>query len=157
MQALSNMQRNSLYKTNLKYFIIFLLLVIYESLSSIYLYLTPLYGVAFYFILKNIHKKDYFFPNFLAFLYISIFEVDKGFIPFSFIIFFIIYYFFILDKVEHFFTKNSYKVFFHISNAYIGYYLINLTLDYLFNYRIPSLDFKYLLYIVTDTLIAIML
>ncbi len=157
MQTFSNMQRNSLHKTNLTYFIIFLLLVVYESISSIYLYLTPLFGVAFYFLLINIYKKDHFFPNFLTILYIFIFEVDKGFIPFSFIIFFIIYYFFILDKIEHFFSKKSYKIFFHIFNIYIGYYIINLILSYLFNCEIPSFDFKYLLYIVTDTLIVIIL
>ena len=157
MQIFSGMQRDSIYKKNLKYFIIFILLIIYESISSIYLFFTPLFGVSFYFILTNINKKDYIFPVILAFIYIFIFEIDKGFIPFSFIIFFIIYYFFIFHKINNFFSEKNYRIFFHIINAYIGYYFVNLILDYLFNFAVPSLNFIYLLYIVSDILIAVLI
>jgi len=148
------MQRNSLYKTNLKYLLIFLLLVIYESLSSIYLYLSPLYGVAFYYIIRHMYEKNYLFRVVLAFIYVIIYEIDKGFIPLSFLLFFGIYYFFIIDKIERFFNDKNYRIFFHILNAYIGYYLINLMLSYIFNYTLPSIDCKYLFYIFTDFIVA---
>jgi len=151
------MQRNSLYKTNLKYLFIFLLLIVYESLTSIYIYFTPLYGVAFYFIIKHIHSKEYLFRVILAFLYIFVVEIDKGFIPLSFLLFFAIYYFFIIDKIERFFNEKNYKIFFHILNAYIGYYLLNLILAYLFDFELPSFDIKYFLYIITDFLIVAVL
>ena len=151
------MQRNSIYKTNLKYFFIFLLLIVYESLTSIYLYFSPLYGVAFYFIVKHIYSKEYLFRVVLAFLYIFVVEIDKGFIPLSFLLFFAIYYFFIIDKIERFFNEKNYKIFFHILNAYIGYYLVNLILAYLFDFELPSFDIKYFLYIVTDFLIVAVL
>ncbi len=151
------MQRDSFYKTNLKYFFIFLLLVVYGSLSSIYPYFSPLYGVAFYFILKHIYSQKYLFRVILAFLYIFIIEIDKGFIPLSFLLFFAIYYFFIVDKIERFFNEENYKIFFHILNTYIGYYLTNIVIGYLFNFELPSFDIKYFLYIITDFTIATVL
>ncbi len=151
------MQRNSFYKTNIKYLLFFLFCVFYESLSSIYIYLAPLFGVAFYYLLTNIKNKEKYFQIFLVFLYILIFEVDKGFIPLSFIIFFLLYYFFLFERIEHFFNKKISKIFFHIINAYIGYYLTNLILDYIFGYSIPNINFLYLFYIIVDTLIAVVL
>ena len=148
------MQRNSFYQTYLKYILIFLLLVVYESLTSIYLYLSPLYGVAFYFIIKHIYDKEYLFRISLAFLYIFVIEIDKGFIPLSFLLFFAIYYYFIMDKIERFFSEKTYKIFFHILNAYIGYYLLNLTLGYLFGFELPSFEMRYFLYIVIDFLVT---
>ncbi len=151
------MQRNSFYKTNIKYLLFFLFCVIYESLSSIYIYLTPLFGVAFYYLLINIKDQKKYFQIFLVFLYILIFEVDKGFIPLSFIVFFLFYYFFLFERIEHFLNKKISKIFFHTINIYIGYYLINLFLDYLFGYNIPNINFLYLLYIIVDTLISVVL
>ncbi len=142
---------------NLKYLFIFSLLVVYESLTSIYLYFSPLYGVAFYFIIRHIYDKEYIFRLLLAFLYIFIIEIDKGFIPLSFLLFFAIYYYFIMDKIERFFNEKHYKIFFHILNAYIGYYLVNLILAYLFDFQLPSFDIKYFLYIITDFLIVAVL
>ncbi len=149
------MQRNSFYKTNIKYISIFLLLVIYESLTSIYLFLTPLFGVVFYYMLKHIYDEKYLFRVVLAFLYILIFEIDKGFIPLSFILFFAIYYYFVQYKIEKFFTNEIYTKFFHIFNAYIGYYMLNLILAYLFNYELPIINIKYILYIFVDFLISV--
>ncbi len=151
------MQRDSIYKSNIRYIVVFVLLVIYESISSIYPYLTPLFGVAFYYILSNINKRDNLFIVFLSFLYLLIFEVDKGFIPFSFMIFFIFYYFFIYDRVEHFFVEKNYKIFFHVFIGYVGYYIVNVVLKYLFNQDISVFDYKYFLYIVTDFLILVVL
>ncbi len=149
-------EQNIKYK-NFKYFFIFLLLIIYESLTSIYLYFSPLFGVAFYFIIKHIYDKEYIFRLLLAFLYIFVIEIDKGFIPLSFLLFFTIYYYFIMDKIKRFFNEKNYKIFFHILNAYIGYYLVNLILAYLFDFELPSFDIKYFFYIVTDFLIAVVL
>lgn len=139
---------------NLKYLFIFSLLVVYESLTSIYLYFSPLYGVAFYFIIRHIYDKEYIFRLLLAFLYIFIIEIDKGFIPLSFLLFFAIYYYFIMDKIERFFNEKYYKIFFHILNAYIGYYLLNLTLSYLFGFELPSFEMRYFFYIIIDFLVA---
>ena len=149
------MQRNSLYKTDLKYLLIFLLLIVYESMTSIYLYLSPLYGVAFVYVAKYMQDKRYIFRVFLAFLYIFVFEIDKDFIPLSFLLFFSIYYLFVMHKIERFFSNKNYIVFFHILNAYIGYYFINLILSYLFGCDLPSIDYKYILYIVIDFLITV--
>jgi len=157
MQTFSSMQRNSFYKTNIKYLLFFVFCIFYESLSSIYIYLTPLFGVMFYYLLTNIKNQEKYFQIFLVFLYILIFEVDKGFIPFSFLLFFLFYYFFIFERIEHFFNKKISKIFFHIINAYIGYYLTNFFLDYLFGYAILNINFFYLLYIFVDTLIAVVL
>ena len=142
---------------NLKYLFIFSLLIIYESLTSIYLYFSPLYGIAFYFIIKHIYDKKYIFRLLLAFLYIFVIEIDKGFIPLSFLLFFTIYYFFIMDKIERFFNEKNYKIFFHILNAYIGYYLLNLILCYLFDLELPSFEMRYFLYIIFDFLVAVVI
>jgi hypothetical protein len=73
------------------------------------------------------------------------------------LLFFGAYYLFFIDKIERFFSNKNYRIFFHILNAYTGYYLTNLILSYLFNYDLPSIDYKYLLYIVTDFLITVVI
>ncbi len=155
MQIIPDMQRDSIYKTDIKYLFIFVLLVIYESISSIYLFLSPLFGVAFYLILFSIRHRKEPFLIFLSFLYILIYEIDKGFIPFSFLIFFLVYYKFIFEKIEHLFVSRNYRIFFHVLNGYIGYYLLNVVLDYLFNYPIISIDYRYIFYIFVDFLILV--
>ncbi len=151
------MQRDSIYQANIKYLLIFICAVIYESISSIYPYLTPLFGVAFYLVLLNMHDKEKIFPLFLSFLYIFIFEIDKGFVQLSFFIFFFLYYIFLYAKIEHLFVEKNYKIFFHILIGYIGYYLVNSAIDYLFGYSIPTLNYEYIFYIITDTLIVMVL
>jgi len=155
MQTISDMQRDSIYKNYIKYLIIFFILVVYESITSIYPYLSPLFGVAFFYILDNLYNKDRFFAVILSFVYILIFEVDKGFIPLSSMIFFLIYYFFIYDAIEHIFSEKNVKKFFHVFTIYIGYYILNVILEYLFNYHISGFSLKYFLYIVTDFLILV--
>ncbi len=151
------MQRNSIYQTNIRYLFIFVCAVVYESISSIYPCLTPLFGVVFYLILLNMHDEKKVFPLILSFLYIFIFEIDKNFIPFSFLIFFFLYYVFLYEKIERFFVEKNYKIFFHILFAYMGYYLVNIAIDYLFDYNIPNLNYEYVFYIITDTLIVMVL
>ena len=157
MQTISNMQRDSFYKTYLKYLLLFIGLVFYESITSIYLYLSPLFGVVFFYLLQNIYKKESIPKVVLGFIYIFIYEIDKGFIPLSFFIFFGFYYHFIYDKIEYFFNEKIYKIAVHITGGYIGYYVINVMISYLYNYDIPAINFEYLIYIITDILVLVAL
>ncbi len=157
MQTISNMQRDSFYKTYLKYLLLFIGLVVYESITSIYLYLSPLFGVVFFYLLQNIDKKESLYKIVFIFLYIFIFEIDKGFVPLSFFIFFIFYYIFVYEKIEHFFNEKIYKIAVHITGGYLGYYVVNVIISYLYNFNIPTINLKYFIYIITDILISVVL
>lgn len=148
------MRRSISYKENINRSILFIILVAYESLTSIYTYMTPLFGVVFCYLVFNIQNEEKRFPVALAFMYMVFFEADKGFYLFSIFLFFLIYYFFVANKLEKIISDKKYILFLLVAGSYIGYYLFNFFIAYLLNQEAPFFGIEYILYIVVDFLIA---
>ena len=151
------MRRDSTYQKNLNRVILFVFLIAYESLTSIYTYLTPFFGVVFCYLVFNLQKEQMRFSVILAFLYMVFFEVDKGFYPFSFFLFFSIYYKLIIDRIEKILINDNSTVAFFVVSSYLGYYLFNFFIAYLLNHEAPSFGIEYFVYIVVDIMIAIII
>ena len=80
MQTFSYLQRSRYDEKNfLNYLFIFLLLFVYEPLTTIYLFLPPLFGL----ILWQIFSKSDFEAKFFELLYVYIYEVDHSMERFS--------------------------------------------------------------------------
>jgi hypothetical protein len=103
MQTLSSMRRNSTYHRVIVPFGLFVLAIIYASISSMSLYLTPLLGVGFYYIIKHIHDKNRYFDFFLIALYSLYIEIDRGLVLFSFILFTILFYILVFRTFKNLF------------------------------------------------------
>jgi len=151
------MQRSISNKKSIKnYFIYTILFVVYESLSSIYLFLPPLFGVLFILLISAIDKSDTIAVIFIAFCLV-VFESEKGYILFSSIIYLLIVYRFILPKINQNFNCYSCIKISYIILAYIGFYLFNSLFANIFLLPIPSINYYIVYYIVIEFFIVSLL
>ena len=134
-------------------FIYIVLFVLYESLSSIYLFLPPLFGVLFVLLINALNKNDnigFFFVSFC----LLIFEVDKGYSIFSSIVYLLFVYKFVLPKLTQNFSCYSCIKISYVLLAYIGFYFFNLLLANIFLLPNPELNYYIIYYIVIEFLIV---
>ncbi len=157
MQAFSYLRRSRFNLQPLLILLLFAAAIIYETVGSVYLFLTPLLGVGFFFWRRHYEEKRYYFPIALFFLYTLYFEIDRDLILFSFILTSIFYHYWLAGWIEH--TINSILVIdlINVVWAYGGYYLFNLFLAFIFNLPLPAFDQHYLLYAITDFVIVVLL
>lgn len=151
------MQRSITNKKNIKnLFFYILFFIIYESLSSIYLFLPPLFGVLFVLLIKALDNDDAISVLLIAFCLV-IFEADKGYILFSSVIFLLLSYKFILPRLVHNVNCQACMKFLYILVAYLGFYLFNLLFAYIFFIPIPNFTYYILYYIVMEFFIVSLL
>ncbi len=156
MQTFSNLRRS---RFNYRYPLILLLFIAaltYESLGTIYPYLTPLLGVGFYYWIKNRDNKESYPPIFLFFCYTIYFELDRDIMLFSFILLIMLYHYFIQKPLEESIECDvCLKIIFTLY-AYLGYYMLNQFLGFIFNLPSFEINLTYLIYIISDLLITIL-
>ncbi len=157
MQTFSNMRRNSIDFRALIPLALFFLAIIYQSLSSMYIYLSPLFGFCFYYMIVNFHKPDKLFQKVLIVIYILYFEIDKGFFIGSFILFFIISYGTFLIPLKNSIECKKCLIVLYVSFAYLGYFAFNLFLSFMFSLELPSISLLYLVYIISDIALVLLL
>jgi hypothetical protein len=129
------------------------LFVLYESLSSIYLFLPPLLGVLFFLFIQAFRKEDLLSIVLIVFS-ILVYESEKGYLLFSAIIYFAIILKYVLPKIEQ---NLNCKVCTKISIvilAYVGFYLFTSILSTIFLLPMPSINYYILYYIVIEFLIV---
>ncbi len=148
------MQRSIPHKKSLTdSFVYIILFIVYESLSSIYLFLPPLFGVLFVLLVNALNKNDN-----VTFLFVSfcllIFEVDKGYAIFSSIVYLLFVYKFILPRIIQNFSCYSCIKISYVVLAYIGFYLFNLLLANIFLLPIPDISYYIVYYIVIEFFIV---
>jgi len=137
---------------------IFLLigLILYESITSIYVYITPLAGYIFLYIVENIKKKEKRWIIVALFIYLTYFELDRDFFVFSSLILFLIYYRFIHSELKATIAcKNCLKIAI-IFIYYFGFYIINLLFALIFNYQLPKLDIAYIVFLISDIVVVLL-
>ncbi len=151
------MQRSIPHKKSLtNSFIYIILFIVYESFSSIYLFLPPLFGVLFVLLVRSLDKNDTSSIFFIAFCLV-VFEADKGYILFSSILYLLFIYKFILPKIIQNVNCPSCMKFLYILFAYIGFYLFNYLLANIFLMEFPSISYYIIYYIVIEFFIVSLL
>ncbi len=132
-------------------------LVVYESIASLYIFLTPLSGLIFLYLVTNIKDKEKININIVLFLYITYVEFDRGLVVFSSLILFLIYYEFIhRELINSIGCKNCLKVVI-IAIYYLGIYIVNLIISLIFDIPLPMLDITYIIYLITDTILVLLI
>ena len=151
------MQRSLTNKKSLRdSFLYVIVYIIYESMSSVYLFLPPLLGVLFV-LLVNALDKNETMSVIMIVLCLVVFEADKGYILFTSTIYFLLAYKFIIPKIIHSSNCVSCIKMSYIILAYIGYYLSNALFANIFLLEIPSIDYYIIYYIVIEFFIVSLL
>lgn len=151
------MQRSISHKKSLRDFLVYIILyIIYESLSTIYSFLPPLFGVLFILFVHAVRKEDTLSVILIS-LCLVIFEADKGYILFTSIIYFIFAYKFILPKIIQGSNCVSCIKMSYILLAYLGFYLFNALLANIFLLDMPNLSYHIIYYIIIEFFIVSLL
>ena len=133
-----------------------LMFAVYESLTSVYLFLPPLFAVLF--ILFSNALRD---ENVISLLFISIclliFEADKGYLIFSSIIFFTLLYKFLIPKLSQNLHCESCVKASSVFIVYLGFYLFSLLISNIFLLEKPDINYYIVYYIIIELFLVSLL
>lgn len=147
------MQRSITNQKPIESFIYVAIFIVYVSLSSIYLFLPPLFAVLFLLFSKALDKEDGV-GIFLISFCLLVFESEKGYTLFISIIYFILIYKFVMPKLKQNFSCSSCIKFLSVVVAYVGFFLFCLLVSNIFLLPIPSITYYIIYYIVIEFLIV---
>ena len=147
------MQRSITNQKSLTPFLYVLLFIIYEGLSSIYLFLPPMFAVLFLLFTRAIKREDTV-AIFLVSFCLLVFEADKGYLLFSSLIYLTLVYKFIIPKIITNFSCVSCVKISYVLFAYIGFFIFSLLIAKIFLLPIPSINYYIIYYIVIEFLIV---
>ena len=142
--------------TNKKPIILFWYIVffaLYESLSSIYLFLPPMLAVLYILFSRALNEENTTYLILVS-LSLVIFEAEKGYLIFSTIIYFTFVYKFITPKLNQNFSCNSCIKLSSVLLAYIGFFIYSLIIAKIFLLPVPSINYYIIYYIVIEFLIV---
>jgi len=151
------MRRSSIDQNYLRFALICLSLVVYQIISSLYTFLPLFVGVFFSYIVINFEKEQTRIYIYLSFVYLTIYDLDKGFYLFSSLLFFILFYYLFVEKIRNFFTCSNCIVAIYVAVAYIGHFLLNSLIAYILNQDMPVFSEGYFYYIFLDIVLATVL
>ncbi len=154
MQTFSYLQRDSFNKRALVKIFIAFGLIFYEALHSIYPFLPSFFGLFFCYLLFFLDSRVRFYEIIYIFIYLTIYEIDKGFYFLSFALFFTIYYNFIAEEIRKIIYCKWCLAFIYVSTGYLGYYLINVIISFILNEPMPVLGYNYIVNILLDTILV---
>lgn len=152
------MRRNSTDQNYLKLFWLSLWLSVGHVLSALYPLIPPFVGLVFTYVLLHAHQHEKNALSLsLCFLYLSVYDLDKGFFLFSYPLLFIMVYYFLAHKLQATFTCNNCILAVYVVIAYIGHFGVNVFLAYVNNEDFPYFSHYYFYYIAIDSILSFML
>ena len=131
---------------------LFTIYLVYESLSNIYLFLPPLFGILFFYYIRSVDKQDIGMLLLVVALSL-VYEADKGYLFLSSLVYFSFVYKFILPKLEQLIECKRCIHFLYIVLAYIGFWLFSMLLQQVFWLELATIDWYVLWYIVFEFLL----
>ncbi len=147
------MQRNLTYQTALLGFSYFIAYLIYLSMSSIYLLLPPLLGVLFWHYQRSLKQHNFGYLLLVTSMLLT-FEVEKGFLLFSGVIYFALFHHFIVPRLKQYINCTGCLNLIYIAMIYLGYLLFIVLVHQIFWLPLPSIDWYIVYYIVIEFLIV---
>ncbi len=150
------MQRSITYPFYIKAITLFLLYLLYESLSTVYLFLPPLFGILFFYFIRSLDKQDISLL-FTVVVLLLVYEADKGYLFFSSLVYFSFIYKFLLPKLQQVIECSRCLHFIYIVLAYIGFWLFSLLLQQMLVLEFSTIDWYVLWYILFEFFLVALL
>ena len=156
MQTFSYLRRSRFDLQPLLALLLFAAALVYESAGTVYLWLSPLLGAGFYMWRRHYKERKNYFYIALFFLYTLYFEIDRDMVLFSFILLAIFYHYVLAERIETVINCLICIDLIYVAYAYLGYFVLNLFLAFLFNLPLPDFSAVYFIYILTDLFIVVL-
>ena len=158
MQTFPYMRRNSAHQNNIALLGLSGWLLFDLVMSSLYPLIPSFVGVIFCYLILNFNRhEENAAPLLLAFLYLCLYDLTKGFYLFSYIILFVIVYKFAIYRIQNVITCNNCILAAYVVIAYLGHYVLNAFFAYLDNETFPYFSNIYFYYIAIDSILSFML
>jgi len=150
------MQRSFTYQKILKGLGIAIVFGLYQSLSSIYLLLPPLFGVLFFYFIHALKKEN--LPALVLIIgLLLIFEAEKDFLLFSSLVYFTFVYRFVIPRLRMMIScKVCLKVLLMVL-AYLGFILYSIILNQVLWVEVPSFDWHIFYYMFIEFFLVLSL
>jgi len=139
------MQRSLTNKKILSVIGIGIAFTLYQSLSSIYLFLPPLLGVLFFYFIRALEKED-IGALALVIVLLLVFEAEKDFLLFGTLVYFTFIYRFVIPRLRIMISCEVCLKFFFLLLAYPGFLLYSFVLNQVLWVETPSFDWHILYY-----------
>lgn len=154
MQKVSRMQRNRFdYRTTLETWLIFIGLVIYGSIATLYPFLPPLFGFMVVLLIRSEHR--FFIP---ALLYLLFFEAEHNHIIFSSWLFVFLYVRFLLPVILNIIVCRSCVAVITVIFSYLLFYALNYVLYFMVGDSFINIDWALLaIFIIIESVLAVVL
>lgn len=150
------MQRSLSYQTLSKLVALFALLLVYEVLSTIYLFLPPLLGLAFLLFIYAV-EEDRLDLLVFTLVYLLVFETDHEFVLFSTLFFFILSYHIVLSRLRQFIDNKKYLDYISIALAYLGFWVFSIIFNQIIWIDLPQFDWTIFYYIAIECVVVFFL
>ncbi|MCD6258764.1 MAG: hypothetical protein J7J31_04075 [Helicobacteraceae bacterium] len=147
------MQRSIINQKPLATFLYVAFFILYIGLSSIHLFLPPLFAVLYVLFSRALKKEDTF-AVLLVSLCLIIFEAEKDYLLFSSIIYFVLIYKLVIPKFSKNFNCRWCINLATIITVYIGYFLFLSLLSNIFLLPIPDMSYFLIYYIIIEFFIV---
>jgi hypothetical protein len=132
--------------------------VLGQMMSSLYPWIPTFAGVVFcYLILSFERREEQPLAIILSFLYLTLYDINKGFYVLSYVMLFIIVYRFAFFKMQTLITCNNCILAAYVIIAYLGHYVLNAFLAYVNNEPVAYFSNFYFYYIAIDAIVSFML
>lgn len=160
MQTFSNLQRKSPNAVSLGYAFGALALVVYEMLSTALIFLPPLMGVFFTYIIIKKSEAERLLSGlaakwFLAFAFLIFAEQIHGFLFLSSVIVYIVFYSIFYEwLVVNFKSRILMFAFFNFC-AYIGIWAVSNLVLYMLDQTLLKYSYEYLYFMLCETLLCL--
>ena len=139
------MQRSFTYQKILKGLGIAIVFGLYQSLSSIYLLLPPLFGVLFFYFVHSL-KKENLPALVLIIILLLIFEAEKDFLLFSSLVYFTFVYRFVIPRLKIMISCKICLKAILMLLAYPGFIVYSIILNQVLWVEVPTADWHIVYY-----------
>lgn len=148
------MRRDSTYQNFIKASLFQGFLLAYNILSSMYLFLPPLFGALFLYFILLLKLERYY--SLLSFVVVMIvFEVSKGFYPGILLITYSLVYMFLFPNIVKIFDNFNVFEFFYSPIIYIIYFVLNFSVMLFYNSDVHIWTYMIFYYMLIESIIML--
>jgi len=150
------MQRSITYPFFVKALLLFVLYLVYESLSNVYLFLPPLFAVLLFYFIRAIDRQDVALLLLVTSLTL-VYEADKGYLVFSSLVYFAFLYKFIFPKLNQLIECKKCMLFAYTVFAYAGFWAFTFLLQQVLWMDMPMIGWYVIWYIIFEFFVVTLL
>ena len=130
--------------------------ILYQSLSSIYLLLPPMFAVLFFYFIYALKKED-IFKLLLVILLLLVFEAEKDFLLFSSLVYFTFVYRFIIPRLHIMISCSVCLKIIFVVIAYLGFIFYSYILSQVLWVEVPNFDWHIFYYMFIEFFLVLSL